>query len=286
MQDQIFFIAVAVFGGIIATATDFHKHWVPDFVNYGMVFIGLLGHGILSIITKSYTPILYSAIGFGIFFGLANLMFYTGIWGGGDSKLLMGYGALLPMISQSAHWPSFVTLFSNIVFIGFAYSVFYTILISVRKRELFLPELKKTLRKFLPIILMVLVTSIVPIILTITSRVDPIIFYLWILILVLFFFVFVSKAVESSCMFKEVYPHDLEVGDRVIENVRIEGKLIYHPKLVGLEEKDLIRLKELESQGKVRQLKIKEGIPYAAAFLIGLLFTVFFGDLFIIIFGL
>ena len=46
---------------------------------------------------KSNFFLLYSLITFGAFFDIGLIMYYTKQWGGGDSKLLMGLGALLPL---------------------------------------------------------------------------------------------------------------------------------------------------------------------------------------------
>ena len=111
MLENWFFISVAIFGGIFGTYTDLTNRWVPDWINYFLILVGIWGHAIVSILQWSIWPVIYSLIGAGLFFAIGALLFYGRAWGGGDAKLLTGFGALVPVFSNNAPWPSLATYF-------------------------------------------------------------------------------------------------------------------------------------------------------------------------------
>src|SRR3989338_7550856 len=74
---------------LIGSYTDLRTREVSDWVNIGMIGTGFGVNLLFSIIYWKSSFIVNSIIGFGIFFAIAWVMFYTGQWGGGDSKILM-----------------------------------------------------------------------------------------------------------------------------------------------------------------------------------------------------
>ena len=80
---------------LIGSITDLKTREVPDWVNYGLICSGVALNLLFSIIYSNPSFILSSIIGLAIFFVIAYVMFYAGQWGGGDSKMLMGIGAII-----------------------------------------------------------------------------------------------------------------------------------------------------------------------------------------------
>ena len=80
---------------IVGSITDFKKREVPDALNYSLIAIGIAFGLISSIFTWSPWPVLSSIGGLAGGYLFGALMFYTGQWGGGDSKMMMALGALL-----------------------------------------------------------------------------------------------------------------------------------------------------------------------------------------------
>jgi len=87
--------AIAFLVLLIASYTDLKTREVPDWVNFGLIGIGFGVNLLFSIIFFKINFIIASVVGFAVFFALAWIMFYTGQWGGGDSKILMGLGAVI-----------------------------------------------------------------------------------------------------------------------------------------------------------------------------------------------
>jgi hypothetical protein len=93
------------------------------------------------------------------------------------------------------------------------------------------------------------------------------IFYLWIFI----------KIIEKVCMLKYVTPDKLTEGDWIVKEIRVNGQYITGPKDLGIEKKQIEKLKKL----KVRRVLIKEGIPFVPSFLIAFFVSVSFGNVFL-----
>jgi len=90
----------------IGTVVLFHASYLDikkrEIEEWHWVFLTVVGfiHAIyLSISFESFRPILFTGVVFLLMFGLALLLFYLGLFGGGDGKILMGLGALLPSLS-------------------------------------------------------------------------------------------------------------------------------------------------------------------------------------------
>ena len=89
------FIIVALIAVAIGSYTDIKTLEVPDWLNYSLIAVGLAANLIFTIYTWNPVHILKSLTGLGVSIILGILMFYTGQWGGGDSKMIMAMGSLI-----------------------------------------------------------------------------------------------------------------------------------------------------------------------------------------------
>ncbi len=78
---------------ILASIEDIKKREVYDYLNYSFVFFVLSAAIFHSIYTNSIDPIKYAGFGLLIGFAIGSLIYYAGIWGGGDAKFLLGFSA-------------------------------------------------------------------------------------------------------------------------------------------------------------------------------------------------
>ena len=78
---------------LIGSYTDLRTREIPDFLTYGLVFVAFGIRIIFSFIYQNPVYFLEGLFGFIPLFLIALAMFYTGQWGGGDSKFIMGIGA-------------------------------------------------------------------------------------------------------------------------------------------------------------------------------------------------
>ena len=91
---NIILASLAIVVLLIASFQDFKKREVPDWISYGFLF-SVLGLKSLFAIEFGWKLLASSLLGLLIFFLLALLFYHTNQWGGADSKLLMGMGALI-----------------------------------------------------------------------------------------------------------------------------------------------------------------------------------------------
>src|SRR3989338_8765637 len=117
----------------IGSYTDFRTREVPDWVNLGLIGIGLGLSALFSIIYWKINFILASILGFAAFFALAWLMFQFGQWGGGDSKMLMGLGAVIgiDVLSKNFFLSGFL---ANALLVGALYGLLWSFYSMVRNR--------------------------------------------------------------------------------------------------------------------------------------------------------
>jgi preflagellin peptidase FlaK len=277
MLADYIFAGIAIFGATIGTITDLKGRWVPDWINYFMIAFGLVGHAIVSLIQNSVWPLIFSAIFAGIFFAIGTTMVYTGLWGGGDAKMLTGLGALLPTVSfANTPWPFPLTLWLNIMIMGAVLGVIGALILIVKNKSAFFKELRVEFEKNKLAIMISPAILILPIVsfyldmkfVTLAS----------LLLFILIPIIFIFKAVEKACMFKFIAPSKLVEGDWIAEEIKV-GNYSYKPPRSGIELKDISELQKLEKLGKLKQIKVKEGLPYTPAFLAGLLASLFLGDI-------
>ncbi len=281
MATGFVFAGAAIVITIIGTITDLQNRWAPDYISYFGVLFGLSGHAILGLQQNSYWPFLLSLIGAGVFMGFGWLMSAFGAWGGGDAKMLVALGALMPyyqpIISNyhSAPWPFPVTLWLNILILGAVLGVVGTILIFARNFKIILPEIKNQFSKNKWLLRL----SAGLIILSPAGLLANKYIALSVLLAGALGILFLAlKSVETTCMHKDTKPEKLVEGDWLINEVKI-GSVHIQPTKAGLETEDIKKIKELAAQGKITTVRVKEGLPYLPAFLAALLVSLFYGDL-------
>lgn len=274
-------LIISFIGLIIGTYTDFKTREVPDFVNYSLIFIGLGVHLIYSIVTKNWMFFLYGVSGFLIALAIAFAMFYGGQWGGGDSKMIMALGSLIGLDFKIDSF--FVSLLVNMFIIGAVYGLIYGAVLAFKHRKEFLAWFRKIAekRRNAQIRKSVLVVSLM--LFVASFFFDKffqlvLIFLIFILWISIYLFIF-TKAVEKCCMYKFVRPERLTEGDWIARNIFIDGKYICGPRDLGISKQQIATLIKLKRRGKIKDVLVKEGIPFVPSFLIAFIFTYFYGSI-------
>lgn len=101
---------VTIFYFILASLEDLKKREVYDYINYSYMFLIFLISLAYSLIINSFEPIIYTIIGMVIGFGLGSIFYFIGVWGGGDTKFLIGFGGSVYYLIN------FGSFFTNILF--------------------------------------------------------------------------------------------------------------------------------------------------------------------------
>lgn len=271
-------LIIALIALVIGTYTDIKTREVPDWLNYGLIFIGLGGRLIFSLVTSDFGYIIEGLLGLVLFLVIAYIMYYTGQWGGGDSKMLMGLGALIGL--QFKVDSLLIAFFVNALFVGAVYGLIYSLVLAFSKKKKFLKEWNKLFSKkiIVGVRRLMLIAALFLAIIFFFSKDYIIRLLLLVLVLLVFvgFYVYVFvKAVENSCMFKYVKPRQLTEGDWIAKDIKINGKRITGPKDLGIEKKQIRKLVKLYK----KKVLIKVGIPFVPSFLIAFLISVLFGNM-------
>lgn len=250
---MLFYIIVmlALIALVVGSITDIKKREVADWVNYGLIAAGFGINLLYSIIKWDFSFIINSVLGFSLFWIFALVMFYSGQWGGGDSKMLMGLGAIFGINYEFfkmiyfnimnlfvdkysiifVEIPFAMNLVINILMVGAVYGLIWSFVMVFMNFNKFIKEAKKILsikkvrkmqKYFIVIALVLIVVSyfglgfpyriIIPLLILLLL----LLFYLWIFI----------KATENSCMLKYVEPMKLTEGDWIARDIIINKKRV------------------------------------------------------------
>lgn len=263
---QVVLIVTTFLALLIASYTDLKWREVPDWLNYGLIFAALGMRTIFSV--ELGWNILWSGVlGFLACFLLASFFYYSNQWGGGDSKLLLGMGAVIGISFpfNASSWDLF-WFFLALMFLGAVYGLSWMSYLALKKSDDFMEKFKAELRQYKKIHLTVaLITVSLSFLGFAYFFVLPLVFFP---LTVFYLFLFVS-AVEESCFFKNVFVRQLTEGDWLGKDIVLKGKTILRKKT--LEEKDLLQLRKLEKNNLLKFVTIKEGVPFVPSFLLAYL---------------
>lgn len=266
MVYEIVFAAVTTIILIIASLTDLKTREVPDWVSYSFIF-SALGLRVLFSFQEGWQFLVSGLAGFLVFFLLALLFYYTKQWGGADSKLLMGLGAVLGadfiFALNNSNSYSLLMFFIVLLFVGAIYGLIWSVCLAVIKRKLFMKTFRNKLKEHLKEHLVIILISFL---LLFTLLISPALIILALFPLLTFYvFMFISS-VEESCFIKKVLPGKVTEGDWLAHDIVVKGKTKVFSKT--LEREDLHKIWKLAADGNVKRVVIKEGIPFVPSLLL------------------
>lgn len=283
MPLEIFFGIIILAVLIVGSYTDLRTREVPDMVNYGLIVSGICLRLIWSLASSDWSYIIEGLLGLALCVALAYAMFYAGQWGGGDAKMMMGLGTIIGLdLNFNALLVGFLF---NIFLIGAVYALFWSIFLAVKNRGKFAAEYKKFFRMkktvlSRKIVLVSAVLMLIPIYFIKDNSIRLVLFLFVLLCIFTFYLWIFVRVIERSCMLKLVPPEKLTEGDWIAKDVIVGGKRITGPKDLGVSLEQIAELKKLKRQKKIKEILIKEGIPFVPSFLISFIITWIFGNLF------
>jgi Flp pilus assembly protein protease CpaA len=272
---------------LIGSLTDIKTREVPDWLNYSLIFIGLGLRATYSSTTNDWKFFLEGIIGLGAFFTLAMFMFYAGQWGGGDSKMMMGIGALVGMGYNFDHMPLLVIFLVNLLLMGAVYGLIWSLALAITGWKKFTENYKKISENTKIIRRIVLITSaliLLPALIVQETSLKISFAGLALITLTSYYLWTFAKSVEKSAMYRMVKPDKLTEGDWIAKEVNINGKYICGPKDLGIEKKQIQELKRLYKQKKIKEILVKDGIPFVPSFLLAFILTMLLGNWIILLF--
>ena len=98
---DIILLGIVLIWLVAATIIDIKIKEVPNWLSFSLILIAIIISLLKSITQNNIAPLKLSIISFSIFLILGSIMYYTKQWGGGDTKLLVGIGAALPIYPET-----------------------------------------------------------------------------------------------------------------------------------------------------------------------------------------
>jgi Flp pilus assembly protein protease CpaA len=266
MQEYYFLFALAFIWTLFATIQDLKTREVANWLNFSLIAFALAYRAFYASTTHNAEFFLFGLFGFIIFFALGNLFYYTKAFAGGDAKLLMGMGIILPYTNYFS-LIALPLLFILVLFsVGALYSLIYSIFIVAKNKNKFLKELTiktKNTRNWL------LISGILFFVSLFIGLKQNIAFAFSIIFLIPIVYVY-TKTLDK-CMIILTPPNKLTEGDWLEEDTKLPNKKIIKKSVHGLSKEDIQLLKKYNVS-----IKIKQGIPFVPAFLITIILTALF----------
>ncbi len=255
-----------ILGGIwllVASICDLKKREIPNWISFSLIIFAL-GFRALFSVYNGINFFLFGLLGFGIYFVLAYVFYYSRFFAGGDSKLLMGIGPVIPISGILSF--NLILLFGFVILlllVGSLYGLIYSFILVLINKKRFVKDFKKRFRQGKVLVLMGIVFSVLVFGLS-YALYFPNSWIISLLILIFPFLFIYAKSVEESCMIKPVKGKNVTIGDWLYEKVKIGNKII-NPNWEGLSEKEA---KLIKNKAEDKKIKIKQGIPFVPAFFI------------------
>lgn len=261
MLGVIFLIVLALVWSVFAIFKDMKTREVPNWLNFSLIIFALGIRFFYSFFESDNFNFFYQGlIGFGIFFVIGNLFYYGRIFAGGDAKLMIAYGAVLPFFSDFFSNVRFFVLF---IFLFLISGAFYGLVVSIIMMVRHFSEFKKEFVKRVCIKrYLVFFVFFMALIFILLSFFWEFFLIFGLIIFILPFFYFFAKAIDEACMVRRIKTSFLREGDWLYKDIKV-GKDKIKASWEGLSLKDIKRI-----QTKRDYVYIREGIPFTPVFLI------------------
>ena len=264
MYEIIFLWALALIWIIFTIVQDFKTREIANWLNFSLAAFALSFRFFYSLFNNDGFNFFYQGvIGLGIFFALGNLFYYSRVFAGGDAKLLISLGAVLPYSSELIYnLKDFVVFIFSFLIIGSLYVLIASSIISFKNFKKFKKEFLFNLKKNKKYLIFV---NILGIIFSLMFFLEEMFLFFGLFFILIFWLYLYSISIEKACMIKKINPKKLREGDWLYKDVFVFGKKI-KAKWDGLVKKEISLLVK---KGKL--VEIKEGVPFSPTFLIALL---------------
>lgn len=257
---------------LFASVQDVRTREIYNWISFSLIVFALGFRFFYGLFSEDFSFFVQGVIGPGIFFIIGNGLYYARMFAGGDTKLMIALGAVLPF-SQNfrENVEGFILFVILFLASGAVYGLVMTLIISVKKFTRFKKGYAELFTQKKRFVFLFMVFGIVFLVLGFIERV----FFSFGIMLFVFPYLYVyAKAVDTYCMVKRVKTKELTEGDWLFAPLRV-GKRKITPRWEGLSYKDILAIRK-----KHRFVKIKYGIPFVPVFLLAysvFLYLVFSG---------
>lgn len=280
MEAIIFLLVLALVWIIFASIQDLKKREVANWISFSLIIFALGFRFFYSFFSGDLNFFYQGLIGMGIFFIIGNLLYYGRVFAGGDTKLMIALGTVLPF-SESflVNVKIFILFFLVFLFVGGFYGLTINIILSLKNFKKFKKEFSNRFSKNKKRIYSIMFLGLV---LMAFGFTEITIFILGLLIFISPYFYVYARAVDESCMVKKIKANKLTEGDWLYKNIGA-GKKLIKVNWEGLNEKEIKLI-----QKRYKSILIRQGIPFVPVFLISFLVLIFlfYSEYFNYLFGI
>jgi len=268
--ENLFLIIIGLVWIVGAILQDLKRREVDNLWNFSLIIFALVYRLAVSVFSGNYWFILNGILGLAIFYVLHNLFYYGKLFAGGDAKLLMALGVILPL---SYNWITNLKIFGIFILLfmvgGSIYALIWAISLVFIHWEGFSKKFIEQWKKYQKMFFIALGFSLFWVVFVFLIKQEIFILIGFVILLFPVLFVF-SKSIEESCMIKFVRPSEVTEGDWLYEDITVDGKKIKS----GWEGVSARELALIKRKGR-RRILIKFGIPFTPSFLIGFIGLLF-----------
>jgi len=270
MLEMIFLLVLAGIWILFASMQDLREREVANWISFSLIIFALGFRFFYCLFQPdvNFSFFYQGLIGLGIFFVIGNFLYYTRMFAGGDAKLMIALGSVLPFSSNfSVNIRIFTIWFLIFLFAGMFYGLFWSGYLYIKNFK----KLKKEMRKqFLSHKKLFYIIMILGLFFIVIGIFNFLFFSLGFIIFVIPYIFIYAKAIDEICMIKKINPKELTEGDWLYKDVKISKSKIIKAHWEGLSLKEIKLLKKSK-----KQILIRQGIPFVPVFLIAFLVLVY-----------
>jgi len=268
MIEIIFLLVLGLIYIIFATVQDLREREIANWLNFSLIIFAIGFRFLYSLFSTNFSFFYEGLIGLGIFFIMGKLLYYGKMFAGGDAKLMIALGAILPLstdfLMNIKYFISFLLIF---FIIGAIYSLSMSLFFTLKNFNNFKKEFVKLINKYKKFIYLSLFAGLIFMFL---GNLNIILFAIGIFIFIIPYFYFYAKAVDEACMIQKVLVKNLTEGDWLYKNIKV-GKNKINATWAGLTKKEIGLIKKHKEFVYIRQ-----GIPFTPVFLFSFLVFIYF----------
>ncbi|MBN2459567.1 prepilin peptidase [Candidatus Woesearchaeota archaeon] len=273
-------VLVGLFALVIASLFDIRTREVPDWLNFSLAAFAIGSALMLSITSSDYRLLVNAIIGMAAGTLIGIMLFYTGQWGGGDTKLIAGLCAIMGFSYLDFRQGLLLigSFLVNTMLVGAIYGLGFSFVKAIINFKDFKPAIENKLRskQVLAIRITLLLIGIAAFLfLLATKSIEAGMIFGLAMSLFLFFYLWAFVGVvEKTCMIKEIDVAKLTEGDWIVGDIIKGKKVLLKPSRTGITLEQIAMLK----RHRVKKVTVKEGIPFVPSFLIAYIITFTIGN--------
>jgi len=214
---------------LVSSIKDIKSREVWNWLSYTLIALGFSLNAFFSVFYMDSSFILGSLAGFFAAMGFSFLMYFSGQWGGGDAKVLMGLGALLGIplsLAPGEHLLSLSFFLLCSIFAGAFYGMAWVTYTVLKNRKAFAREYNKLAKKYSKLRKVILTACLFLVLMSLFLPISLRYYVAGSALMCLFvFLLYLSlKNLESVAMLKKIPVSRLTEGDWVKEEIRAKRK--------------------------------------------------------------